>query len=431
MKKCKNHVPSYRLHKASGQAVVVINGKTCYLGKHGSQPSRETYARAIAEWSAQGRMPITDKGGITVNEVMAAYVEHAQTYYRKNGQPSSELSWITDSLRPLRRLYGSSRAADFGPLALKAVRQEMIDAGKRPRRPDGLSRGVINRRIARVKRMFRWATENELVPTSVYHGLISVAGLAKGRCEAKDPEPIGPVADELVDAVRPYVSRQVWSMVQLQRLTGMRPGEAVAIRGCDLDTNGTLWVYTPSSHKTEHRGRGRTIELGPRVQAVLAPFLRPNVSENLFSPADAEAERKAELRRRRKSNVQPSQRDRSKPRAKRKPHDRYTVASYRRAVARGCERAFPPPPALARRKCETTDAWRARLTDSQKSELSDWTKAHLWHPHQLRHSFATMVRKLFGLDAARAVLGHSSPIVTEVYAEIDRNKSAEVAMRVG
>lgn len=50
-----------------------------------------------------------------MNEVMAAYVEHTQSYYRKNGQPTSEMSWITDSLRPLRRLYGSTCAAEFGP----------------------------------------------------------------------------------------------------------------------------------------------------------------------------------------------------------------------------------------------------------------------------------------------------------------------------
>ena len=113
MKKRKNHAPSYRLHKASGQAVVVINGRTRYLGKPGSKSSREAYARAIAEWSAQGRVLVTDKGGLRVSEVMAAHVERAQSYYRKNGQPGSEMSWITDSLRPLRRLYGSTRDPRF------------------------------------------------------------------------------------------------------------------------------------------------------------------------------------------------------------------------------------------------------------------------------------------------------------------------------
>jgi len=54
-----------------------------------------------------------------------------------------------------------------------------------------------------------------------------------------------------------------------------------------------------------------------------------------------------------------------------------------------------------------------------------------WHPHQLRHTFATLVRKRFGLDAARAVLGHRSPVVTEIYAEIDRDKSSQVVASIG
>ena len=47
--------------------------------------------------------------------------------------------------------------------------------------------------------------------------------------------------------IRPYVSRQVWAIVQLQCLTGMRPGEVLTIRSCDLDTTGKLWLYRPAS----------------------------------------------------------------------------------------------------------------------------------------------------------------------------------------
>jgi integrase len=393
-----DRVPSYRLHKASGQALVVIHGRAHYLGKHGTRASREAYARVIAEWAAAGEAaPAAAGGTLTIVELLAAYLGHARTYYVKNGQPTSEMSWILDSMRPLRRLYGRTPAAEFGPLALKAVREEMIATGKTPRRPDGLSRGVINRRIARIKRMFRWATENELLPSSAYHGLASVAGLPKGRCEAKDPPPIGPVPEAHVDAIREHVARQVWAMIQLQRFTGMRPGEVVAMRGCDLDTEGALWMYVPPSHKTEHHGAKRRIELGPRAQAALAPFLRPNVAEHLFRPIDAEVERHDEMRRRRKTRVQPSQQDRRKRRPKRTPQECYTVASYRRAIERGCARAEVPA----------------------------------WHPHQLRHTFATIVRREFGLDAARAVLGHRSPIVTEVYAELDQMKAAEVLRKLG
>jgi integrase len=54
-----------------------------------------------------------------------------------------------------------------------------------------------------------------------------------------------------------------------------------------------------------------------------------------------------------------------------------------------------------------------------------------WHPNQLRHSKATEIRKEAGLDAARAVLGHRTLTITEVYAEIDQAKAAAVMEKLG
>jgi hypothetical protein len=45
----KSSVPSYRLHKASGQARTIVNGRHVYLGKYGSPESRQQYARILAE----------------------------------------------------------------------------------------------------------------------------------------------------------------------------------------------------------------------------------------------------------------------------------------------------------------------------------------------------------------------------------------------
>jgi hypothetical protein len=42
-----------------------------------------------------------------------------------------------------------------------------------------------------------------------------------------------------------------------------------------------------------------------------------------------------------------------------------------------------------------------------------------------------MLRREFGIDAARAVLGHSSPVVTEVYAERDAGVAAKAMEQVG
>jgi integrase len=392
--------PAYRLHKPTGQAVVTLGGRDHYLGRHGTPESKAEYDRLVAEWLAAGRMPPAQSlgPGPTVNEMILAYVRHADAYYTMDGRPTKEPQDIRFALRPLRKLYGDRPAREVGPLAIKAVRQVMIDSG--------LCRNEVNKRVGKIKRAFKWAVSEELVPPSVYHGLQAVSGLRHGRADVRESKPVRPVPDAFVDAIRPHVSRQVWAMVELQRLTGARPGEVVIMRTIDVDMTGRVWCYVPSSHKTEHHGKERRIYLGPAAQAVLRPWLRADLMAYLFSPAEATDERKAESRRRRKTPVQPSQQDRSKHRPKKRPGIHYTTESYRRAIAYGVRKA---------------NAERARSGEPSVPS---------WHPHQLRHNAATRLRREFGLDVARAVLGHSSPAVTEVYAELDMAK-AEAMERVG
>jgi integrase len=187
-------------------------------------------------------------------------------------------------------------------------------------------------------------------------------------------------------------------MVQVQQLAGMRPGEVVIMRPCDIDRgNGKTWVFRPDSHKTEHHGFARVVFLGPRAQAVLAPFLDREPGAYCFSPREALADLRARQRAARKTKVQPSQEDRRKRAPRKQPGVRYSVDTYGNAVERACLKAGVPP----------------------------------WQPNQLRHAKATEIRREVGLDAARAVLGHRSPQITEVYAELDLGKAAEVMERLG
>lgn len=180
-------IPKLSRHKASGQAIVRLSGRDFYLGPWGSRAARAEYDRLIAEWLAGGRRPpAACADGATVNELLAAFWDHAESYYRyPDGTPTGEIHSLRDSLKLLRRLYGHTPAGEFGPLALKAVRQAMIDAG--------WGRGNINRRVGRIKRVFKWGVENELIPPGVHHGLQAVAGLKAGRCGAKETPPVRPV----------------------------------------------------------------------------------------------------------------------------------------------------------------------------------------------------------------------------------------------
>ena len=241
--------PSYRLHESWNLAVVRIGGRDIYLGKHGTPESRERYDRLIAEWLANGRRLPPSAGGVndlTINELILAYWQFAEGYFRKNGEPTSEVCLIRCALRPLMRLYGGAVAREFGPLGLKACRDEFVKAD--------MCRHTVNLHIGRIRHLFRWAVANEFVPVEVLERLKAVEGLKRGRSAAKESKPVKPVPDAFIEAVRPHVPEQVWAMIELQQLTGMRPGEVTIMRGCDLDTSGKVWEYTPDSHKTEHHG---------------------------------------------------------------------------------------------------------------------------------------------------------------------------------
>jgi hypothetical protein len=137
----KPKIPSYRLHKATGQAVVVLDGRSFYLGSYDTPASRAEYDRVIAEWLANKRQslpapsspppashapPATACSDLTVTELCVAYWKHVETYYVKHGEPTSEQDNVRQALRFVRKQYGTARAADFGTLALQAVRDAMI-----------------------------------------------------------------------------------------------------------------------------------------------------------------------------------------------------------------------------------------------------------------------------------------------------------------
>lgn len=427
---CRN--PSYRKHKASGQAVVTLSGRDVYLGEYGSDASRREYDRVLAEWLAAGRpAPAPRAGGqegagaqagdrdghAYVNELLSAYRAHAESYYS-----GGEYTSVCLVLKLLRRLYGQTPIRDFGPVAAKALRQRMVEAG--------WVRTYINLQMGRLRRVFKWGVEQEMVPAFVLQRLQAVSALKWGRTEAREGEPVRPVPEEAVAATLPHLSRQLRTMVELQLITGMRPGEVSAMRTCDVDRSGPIWTYRPASHKTRHHGHERTVYLGPRAQRVLGPWLRPDLTAYLFQPAEAEAERRARLTAARKTppscgNRVGSNRQR-RPRVK--PGERYTATSYAVAIARACDKAFGMPGELRKAKRPPVGATPAEAAECNRllAAAAAWRREHSWHPHQLRHTAATRLRKEYGLEAAQVILGHRTLTVTQIYAE----KNVEAARRI-
>jgi integrase len=419
--------PSYRRHKASGQAIVTLSYHDVYLGPYGSPESHDRYRAAVNDWIARGRRPpLPADRPVTVAEVVRRYEAFAAGYY---GKAAKELGHVSQIVRRIRETFGETPARDFGPLRLKAVRERFIT--------DGWCRKYVNANVQRVVRIFRWAAENELLPAAVFQALATVEGLRFGRTAARESARVGVVAAAWIEAVLPHVLPDVAAMIRLQALTGMRSGEVCSMRTADVDTSGPIWCYRPQRHKTMHHGHSREVWIGPRAQEILRPWLHINLTEYLFSPRHACTEQFAACPTHRR---QPTQR----PRSKRRLGERYSVTGYYQAVTAACDaadaeaRGFRPP--FACPHCgKAWASWHGLQVHARKvhgvavprPELPGERIVPRWHPHQLRHNAATEIRKTFNLEAAKCVLGQTTLSATQIYAEVDQNVARDVARQIG
>lgn len=422
----ESHIPKYRKHRASGQAIVTLNGQDHYLGPHGTRASHLAYDRLILEYlSADRQAPQPAEPRLSMVELLAAYWRHCKGYYVKHGEPTQEQAAYRKIIRELRQLYGDLPVADFGPKCLKALRQLWI--GKNHKR------GTINDNIDRVRRIFRWAVSEELIAPDIFQALKTVPGLRKGRTEVAEGEPVLPVAMDVVERTLLELQPVVQDMIRVQLLTGMRPNEICSLRPCDVDRSLSVWEYRPEAHKMEHKSRSRVIFIGPAAQARLASYLLRDHTAPCFSPRENVQQWLEHKHERRVTDSSRGNRPGTNRQAspKRAPRDGYDTSSYRRAIHRACDLAFPAPEPLCRRNSETLKQWHSRLTPQQRLQLAVWQSAQRWSPNQLRHTAATLVRKQFGLEAAQVVLGHAAADVTQVYAERDADKAREVVRQIG
>jgi integrase len=410
MPRKKNANPSYLLHQRSGQARVRLLEKDgqCrehYLGPYDSAESWEKYHRLLAEHLQEESGDVSDTTDldedVSIAELIVEYDKFASEYYVKNGEITNDR--FRAIVAPLVTLYGSTPARKFGPNKLRAVREHIIqrgnasqaeydENGKLVEPGDPLSRKYVNALIRDLLRMFKWGVSRELLPVAVYESLRAVEGIRKGKDDRlREAAPVRPVPNEDFDAVVAVAYPQIAAMLQVQRLSGMRPDEVTIMRPCDIEHMLDLWVYRPESHKLDWRGIEKEILLGPQAQAILEPWLQNRDSESyLFSPKEvAEA---SYLARREKDVTKPRVCRRRRP-----PRDHYTDDTYRRAVQRICKSLGIPS----------------------------------WSPGRLRHNAGTEVRQAYGVEGAQLVLGHRKLSTTEIYAEKNREKYEEIIREVG
>lgn len=465
-------------------AYATFNGRYISFGPAGPEATRR-YEEFLARWLANGRLldAPADAAPYLVEDLVADFLEHARSFYvdPTTGKPNGEYVNLRAVLLGGKRgdeglaaapsvvdLFGKMPAHEFGPLALRAVRESMVECGR-------LCRKEINARVHRIRRAWRWAASMEKVPAAAVQALASVDGLRQGKTVARESEPVRPVEEDCVREVVAHLCPTVAAMVWFGFWTGARPGEVCALRWSVIDRSGPVWIAELEHHKTAWRGRRRRIAIGPQAQKVLVPFLRPGPDRFVFSARDAVLEQRSAKAARRRTKVPPSQEARaarSSAKSRREVAECYDVAAYRRAIERGVRlanaarirsqlaatvAALAPNlrPARAERLAHLsaaalTDArGRARVRelllleilgdaagagDVVRQVVADCGEVALlenWAPNRLRHSAATRLRREEGLEAARVVLGHSRAAVTEIYAEVDFGKSLDIMRRLG
>jgi integrase len=263
-------------------------------------------------------------------------VVQSELYVDQAGRPTGEAINFRYALAPVVKMFGSIPCSEFSPLKLKAVRNDLVT--RHVRTP-------VNKHIFRIRQVFRWGVENEMVPGAVVTELECVKSLRKGRCEARESEPVQPVPDADLKASLGKMAPITSVMVRLMVLSGARVSEIRLMRMGDIDTTGEVWLYRPQHHKNSWRGKDRTIFFGPRAQVELMPFIGDSLQADqyVFRP-------------------------------KVKANKPYTLTGLLSSIRWGCVRSEVP----------------------------------VWSSGRLRHNAAMEIRKAFGdIDAARVVLGHS------------------------
>jgi len=126
--------PAYCLHKPSGQARVIIDGRHVYLGPYDSPKSREKYPEIVRKHLADRTKAEIERSiefatDVTVAEILVRYVRFVESYYQKRGAATGQVSIIKLSLRVLREKFGHLEAKAIGPKALKQCRDEFVRQG--------------------------------------------------------------------------------------------------------------------------------------------------------------------------------------------------------------------------------------------------------------------------------------------------------------
>ena len=367
------------------------DGKRIRLpGTYNSPESKQAYFEAMAEiekakTDEKKKPKLPKQQQMTVVELVTAFLDYGEIYYRKNGKQTSTFSNYVVASRSLVDMFGKWKIDNF-------TQNEIFELQNHLDERDDLSRGTVNEYITCVKKFFNWGAERGFVPVDVAGRLAFVKPLKEGRCLSYDLPDVQPVSWEVVEKTLIHLSRVVADMLVMQWETGMRSQDVCWMKWCQIDSSDDIWIYDlKKQHKTSHYGITRYIPLNKKCQDILDRYKDTPEDQFIFSPKKNVKDLADKRSANRKTKVQPSQiRRKQKQQVRREDlvGDAYAVNSYYNAVKRACKKAGVPH----------------------------------WFPNQLKHSFTTHVANTQGEQAAQTLRGHTTVKTTRIYIHEDIEK---------
>ena len=387
--------PKFCHHKGTdrGYSTDPRTKKEIWFGPWGLAKTKQAYLRWCAELLTDEVMPsmVVPEHEPVVADLVNAFIKYSVSYYRDptTGKPTSQLGVVKSALRELD-LYLEMKIKDFTPSVLLAVRAGIMHRDIIPK-SEGAPRkklciNSVNGAIVKIRQMFKLGVEWELVPTLTYQALACVKHLNwRTAPTLRNPDKITPVPVEYFDLIMPHLKPMYQALLKLHIDTGMRVKELVSMRWSEItQVEPELWCYSPQEHKNSHRGDPRMIYIKPHFIALMKSLRKPLWDEDAVW----------------------CQRGVGKSAGY---SGMISADSYARAIE-GAQKRYNEG-RLGIKQGGRTDKKELATTTTKRIPMAHWT------PLQIRHTYATQVRRTHGLEGAQAVLGHSTLDATQIYAE--------------
>ncbi len=248
-----------------------------------------TRSEAVNRWKAwlqkdYDRLKARQSRKYSVESLCRDWFNEMQKGYQLDGKFTATISRMKSATESFASMYGHEEADDMTAGKVAAWVEAYIVQKVKGTGPK--TKHTVNLGLSYIKRAFVWGMTHKEVSQSAA-GAVALIRTVRGDHQGiRRKARIKAVAWDVVAATMKELPADVRAMVELQWWTGMRPGEVMRLRPCDIDTSGEVWVYTPAHHKNSWReDKPRHVVIGPHGRAVLEKQLPAKTDQWVFRRA--------------------------------------------------------------------------------------------------------------------------------------------------